>query len=583
MFSVFNNKTKITALLIAAFTVIIYLSALNNGFVQWDDNFHVYENPYIKSLDLNFLKWMFSLQETVWIPLTRLSHALTYAVCGLDPMGYHLINIILHGSNTFLVIILVVRLVKSAKLTSSYISENALICGGITGIIFGIHPIHVESVAWVTERKDVLSLFFILLSLLHYMQFAAASVKRQRRIKYLLCLIFFAMALLSKPMAVTLPVILIIFDIYPLERLKLNKALRSQTNILMEKVPFFLLSLSVSLVTIIYFELYEIETIKLDAGLMERLLISVRALFFYPIKMLWPIDLTPIYPYPSNASLFSFEYLAILVLFISVNVFCIYKWKTQKVWAVVWAFYVITLLPVLGVIRYGYYAAAADRYTYLPGLGPSLLISIGIASIYGHISKSKMLRHAKTLFAGLLILTVCLLSILTIKQIKIWESSITLWSAQLEIYPENHLGHMNLATAYGTEGRHDEALETLNSAAEFYPSDPEIYFNRGVTHGKLGAHQKVVEDLKTAISLHPNAHYYNELGVAFGNLGIYDKAIESLSAAIEIEPQLAAPYFYRGIAYKKQGKNNLSLQDFRTAAGLGHERAQTYLNSIGIR
>ncbi len=583
MISTLKNKNTITALLVALFTFAVYLPVLRSGFVNWDDQLYVYENLHIRSLDMNFLKWMFSFQDTMWVPLTKLSHAINYALWGLNPAGHHFTNILLHSINTFLVVFLILRLIKMAgDKTPRFMAENAFICAALTGLIFGVHPIHVESVAWVTERKDVLSIFFVLLSLLQYLEFTSVSEAGQRRLAYIMSMIFFSAALLSKPIAVTLPLVLIILDIYPLERLRFKRGELSQIKVLMEKVPFILLSAAAAVTTLLFYKYGGIQVTITEGALTSRLLVSVQTLFFYIYKMLWPVNLAPMYPLSPDVSLFAIKHLLPLILFISFSVFCIYRWKSQKLWLSLWTFYIITLLPVLGIVNFGYFTAA-DRYTYLPGLAPAFLISVGLTYIYGQTLNNGKLESARKAFMVTIIIIICLISFLTIKQGEIWKSSITLWSAQLEIYPENHLGHMNLATAYGAEGRHSDVLEVLNRAAELYPSDPEIFFNRAVTHGKLGAHQKAVADLKTAVSLHPSAHYYNELGVAYGNLGIYDKAIENLNTALEMDPQMAGAYFFRGIAYKRQGMENLSIQDFRTAAGLGHERAQTYLNSIGIK
>ncbi|MBI4681930.1 MAG: tetratricopeptide repeat protein [Nitrospirae bacterium] len=591
MFLKNDTKIKVIALLIASLTFLVYLPALKNGFVNWDDQLNVYENPYIRALDLNLLKYMFSFQDTMWIPITRLSHALNYAVWGLDPMGHHLTNIVFHGFNTFLVVILVIRLMEKPGFSdpapgpgsdTAYI-KNTLIAGGLTGILFGIHPLRVESVAWVTERKDVLSCFFMLLSLLYYLKFVSISLKKKRRLYYVLSLVFFVMAMMSKPIAVTLPVILVILDIYPLESLNFKAGLKSGISVIKEKIPFLALSLTLSIVTLVSYESEGITVTKLDAGFIDRLLISVRTLCFYPVKILWPVNLAPMYPYPSKVSFFAMEYIAALILFLAISAFCVYKWKRNKIWSAVWLFYIATLLPVLGIIKFGYFAAA-DRYTYLPGLGPFLLISLGITSLYGYFSNKNLLQLRKYFLFTVFILTVCALSILTIQQIKIWESSISLWSAQINRFPDSHLGHMNLADAYVRDGNYQQAIVVFNKIEELYPSDPDNYFNRGIAYGTLGLHEKAIEDFKKAIKLsHQNAKYYNELGIAYGSLGNYLQAVDNLNEAVKLDPELAKAYYYRGMAYKSLGINNLFIVDFRRAAQLGHKKAQDYLSAAGIK
>ncbi|MBL7031984.1 MAG: hypothetical protein ISR97_02250, partial [Nitrospira sp.] len=203
-----DTKIKILALVIALLTVSVFLPALQYDFVNFDDNLVVYDNPNIRALDSKFFKYMLSFEHTMWTPLTRLSRAVDYAVWELDPTGHHLTNILLHGFNTFLAVILIIRLIGARAITPSSVLgkedtflRDALIAGGVTGLLFGIHPLRVESVVWVTERKDVLSGSFMLLTLVYYLKSSTVSVQKKIRIYYVLSLIFFAMALMSKPIA----------------------------------------------------------------------------------------------------------------------------------------------------------------------------------------------------------------------------------------------------------------------------------------------------------------------------------------------------------------------------------------------
>jgi hypothetical protein len=247
----------IVSLFISLITILVYLPALQNDFVNWDDDEYVYENPNIQHIGLQSIRWMFTtFHASNWHPLTWLSHAIDYAVWGLNPAGHHLTSIVLHGINTFLVVILIMLLLQLARdkyRTGVTIEENkqsfdtSIIAAAVTGLLFGLHPVHVESVVWVSERKDVLYSFFFLMSVLVYMQYTV-SVHTKRTLLYTLCLLFFILSLLSKPMAVTLPAVLIILDVYPLGRLEIgSKRLRI---IFMEKVPFVALGFASSFVTI---------------------------------------------------------------------------------------------------------------------------------------------------------------------------------------------------------------------------------------------------------------------------------------------------------------------------------------------
>ncbi len=245
-----TNKVRfLFAALIAFLTFIVYLPALRNGFVYWDDNLYVFENPDIRSLDLAFFRWaFFGFHVSNWHPLTWISHALDYALWGMNPLGHHLTSIILHAVNTALVVLLALKLLdivreKSEEKASALFLNNraVLIAAGVTGLLFGIHPVHVESVAWVSERKDLLCALFFLLSIMMYVNAvtrmghgAEGKTVPMRALLSALC--FFVLALLSKPMAVSLPIVLMILDWYPLNRMRSWKALWP---IGIEKLPFF--------------------------------------------------------------------------------------------------------------------------------------------------------------------------------------------------------------------------------------------------------------------------------------------------------------------------------------------------------
>jgi hypothetical protein len=370
---------------IALITFLVYLTALRNDFVNWDDDIYVYENPYIRSLNPAFFKWaFFNFHASYWSPLTWISHALDYAVWGLNPLGHHLTNNILHAANTFLVVLLVIRLLDAWKGRtihsglSSFVHERTmLIAAGTTGLLFGLHPVHVESVAWVAERKDLLCALFFLLSLIAYTKYASGADKepvnnnkapRFFNNYYLVTIGFFILALLSKPMAVTLPVVLLALDWYPFNRLRSPRAFRLA---LIEKLPFFALSLLSSMLTVLAANKGGAMELMETVSLSTRVLVGFRSLVAYLGKMLWPLNLVPYYPYPKDASPLSLEYFSAIVLVIGITAACMVMAKKQKLWLSVWGYYVVTLVPVLGIVQVGG-QAMADRFTYLPSLSPFL-------------------------------------------------------------------------------------------------------------------------------------------------------------------------------------------------------------------
>src|SRR4030043_367011 len=661
-FSLYKTKIWAVAFLVALLAILIYLPALKNGFVNWDDDLYVYENPYIQSIDFGFFKWMFTtFHASNWHPLTWLSHAIDYAIWGLNPVGHHLTSILFHGLNTFLVVILTIRLVNYAKYKSpsptlpdgrqagpfipgiapqsetgkglkhtptplSGGEYTPIIAGAITGILFGLHPIHVESVAWVAERKDVLYAFFFLLSLLSYLKYIPSQKQEStghsspitRHQWYSLCLLFFIPSLMSKPMAVTLPVVLLILDIYPLGRLDLKSAFASHHKVLIEKIPFLCLSLASSVITILAQKSGEAMASLEIHPLIERFLVGIRALCFYLIKMFRPIDLAPLYPYPAKVSFFTIEYTGSVILVLSITVFCIYSWKKQKIWPAAWAYYVVTLLPVLGIVMVGE-QAAADRYTYLPSLGPFLLIGVGSAQL---IEKSIHRKHNtifRKLSAIILMTTILLLlSNFTIKQTRIWRDSMTLWNSELRIFPDSaYKAFCNRGKAFADSGNYQKAMEDYEKAIKLNPFRPWAYVNRGIINKKLGNYQKAIEDYNMAIMIMPkyktayitrgtvheasgnyqqaiedydmaiktdpkDADAYYNRGISYKNIGSHQKAIQDFTVTIQMNPQHAKAYNSRGNIYLKSGNYQNALNDFQTAARLGNKIAQDYLKSKEI-
>jgi hypothetical protein len=384
-----------------------------------------------------------------WHPLAWLSHALDYAVWGLNPMGHHLTSIILHGLNTFLVVIICFLFIDYGKKNKeiTFLQDNkegflktALTGGVLTGLFFGLHPLHVESVAWVSERKDVLYAFFYLLSILMYVQYVKSRTQRKKL--YSFCILLFILSFMSKPMAVSFPFVLIILDVYPFQRLSFKHALTTERFVLLEKVPFVLLSALSSILTITAQQTGGgLKSLVLHP-LQDRILVALRALGFYLYKIFWPTGLVPLYPYPLEISFLNTQVMGSFIVVTAITVLCILQWKTRKVFAATWTYYVVTLFPVLGLVQVGS-QAAADRYMYLPSLGPFLFIALACVVLYEKVTaKKKYPRFIKGCGLFLCLLITCILSYLTIQQIQIWKNSTILWKTEIEQFPERFQHHM---------------------------------------------------------------------------------------------------------------------------------------------
>ncbi len=589
-----SNATPLNLVIIAALvaivTFIVFLPALQNKFINWDDDSYVYENPYIRSLDFRLLKWSFTDTRLMWDPLTKISHALVYALWGLNPAGHHLVNVLLHVLNTFLVVVLIISLVRHfhgveqrnfsfEKSRSFYL--KAAVAGSVTGLLFGLHPLHVESVAWVTERKDVLYSFFFLLSLLFYLRYASVSLNKQRSLYYGICLLFFLFALLSKAMAVTLPAILLILDVYPLRRFKVEASLKSQLKLLIEKIPFFGLSFIYTIMTMVAYTGHSILEPLEKYPFAQRIWGSFHELIFYLYKMVFPVKLVPLYPYPSTISFLSPEYAGSFIAVVVITAFCVYLWrKNRQVYLTVWIFYIVTLLPVLGIIQVGK-TAGADRYTYLPSIGPFLLIGLATATIYDKVTGVKQWRSmAKMTAVVVAVAALISLSYLTIRQIGVWKDSIVLWNYVTEKETGRiHIAYNNLGNAYLSNRLLDKAIEQYQTALRLKPDYAKAHNNLGNAYQFKGLFDQAIEQYQAALRLmpdYPEAH--NNLGVTYLSQGLFDKAIEQYETALRLKPDFTRAHYNLGLAYQSKGLFDKAIEQYQAALRLKPDFTEAYKN-----
>lgn len=468
------QNIRIIFIFLAVFfiTFFCYQNTLNNGFV-WDDISYIVENTYITRLSWDNIYWMFTnFYISNWHPLTWLSLAFDYALFGHTPWGYHLSNMILHSLNSVLVFVLSAVLIKiknSSRLKISFsdilADKRLLLASWIAAVLFGIHPQHVESVAWITERKDVLSMFFILLTLLTYIAYAKTSARRT--LYYILCLFLFTLALMAKPMAVTIPVVLLLLDVYPLQRTILTGTTSTIDNfycvswkfLLLEKLPFFLFSFFVIALTI----LAQTEAmVDLDRYSIEiRLLNTFNSIILYISKFLFPIYLHPFYGYKPDLSNIK-DYMPLIAFFL-ITAVCIYLWLKKNYYPlIIWLFYLITLSPVIGIIQVGL-QSSADRYAYLPTI-PFYIVVGSLVShlVYIPAQKTKLITQFSVLI--FLILVSGALFFKTQQQIPIWKNDLSFWNYVVHMDPENGRAQCNLGRAEYSFGRYANAIEHFGIA-----------------------------------------------------------------------------------------------------------------------
>jgi tetratricopeptide (TPR) repeat protein len=491
-----------------------------------------------------------------------------YALWGLEPLGHHLTSVIFHAFNTFLVFILAVRLSGYGEPGKMEISNGsagagrkALVVAFVTALLFGIHPLHVESVAWVSERKDVLSAFFFLLSVLSYLRYTSSRGSR-RSIFYGACLVLFIMALMSKPMAVTLPAVLLILDYYPLRRLNVDGGFKSARRLLMEKAPFFVLSLLSSLITLwAQHSGGSLKAIEVYP-LMERVLVALRAFAFYIYKMVLPVNLVPFYPYPKTIEFNTVEYKLSIILFIAATAFCLWSSKRERLFLAVWFYYVITLLPVVGIVQVGG-QAAADRYTYLPSLGPFVLAGLAAGAAFERSSK----KHLQALTVVFVLIISGILANKTVKQIAIWKDTITLWSYEIKLFPEKvPIAHNHLGNAYNKEGLTNEAKEELKLAIRLKPDLAEAHSNLGIVYYYKGLIDEAEEEYKIAIRYKPDlAGVHNNLGLIYEKKGDYERAMEEYKTEVALKSGFVETHYNLGNLYYKMGRIDEAIMEYREA------------------
>jgi hypothetical protein len=584
--SKYSNRYLVAGLTGLA-TFLVYLRALSNDFVNWDDGPYVLDNPHIRSFNSHLLRWAFTdFYESNWHPLTWISHAFDYLLWGLNPVGHHLTNSILHSLNAALVVLLAIRLLEAYRSGTEkpgpFSNERSIrIAAAGTALLFGLHPLHVESVAWVAERKDLLCALFFLLSLVSYVKYATGRSQTDALQKadrghlffagkhYFAALIFFSLALMSKPMAVTLPAVLLILDWFPLGRARSRSTWPA---LFLEKLPFVALA-AISAAITIRAQAAGGALSSLDRiPLATRLIVASKSVFAYLAHMVVPVDLIPFYPYPKNAPFLSFEHLVSVALLIGVTAVAIGAAKKHKLLFALWSYYLITLAPVLGIIQVGG-QAMADRYTYLPSLAPFLGIGVGAAKIWEQAERAQthrlLLKQACILAAGSALVV---LSVLTIRQIGIWKNGLALWNYEIKKEPAVPRAYNNRGLVYEQRGSFDLAIRDFETAIALDPLFTTAYNNRGMVFGKMGLYDKAIGDFKTAISLRPSyASAHNNLGVVYAKTGQLDSAFGEFNQTILLDEANGMAYYNRGLIHARSGRAQAAHEDFKKACDLGNE------------
>jgi protein O-mannosyl-transferase len=590
-----GHKSRIyVAILIGLLTFIIYLPALRNKLVNWDDDLYVTENFHIRSLNTSFFRWaFFSFYGSNWHPITWISHALDYAVWRSNPVGHHLTSILLHAINTSLVVLLTAQMLTVRKesttdpLKETFLTERViLIILAVTGVFFGLHPVHVESVAWVSERKDLLCALFSLLTMLSYTTGIRRELQLTNRFglsnrRYLFTLGLFLLALMSKPMAVTLPLVLLILDWYPIQRIASFKTFLAAC---VEKIPFFALSILSSLTTLLAQSsggsIVSVQSVPLPT----RVLVGIRAIVAYLGSIVVPTDLLPFYPYPRNVSLFLPEYALSLFFAVAATALAFFIVKREKLYLAAGAYYLVTLFPVLGVVQVGG-QFMADRFLYLPSLSLFVILGVMTAWIWRTAGRIKWKIPMAQLFCPLgAMFLLATLSYATIAQISVWKTSIGLWSTVIRTQRDPApLAYYNRGQAFMDINQVENAIRDYSAAITLNPFYQEAVYNRGIAYEKIGAYDLALRDYDKALELNPsNYQALNNRGILYGKYGSYDLSIECFNRALAINPRYPESYFNRGLTFSLIGKFRDAMEDFNRTIDLNPQFAQAYFQRGNI-
>lgn len=535
-------------LIVGLSTAIAFLPALRNGFV-WDDEANLLNNSLYRGLDWSRLKWMATtFHMGPYQPLSWLTLGLDYVIWGMNPTGYHLTNLLLHVANALLMYWLALRLLRLGTAHES--SDTTLRLGAAcAALVFSLHPLRVESVAWITERRDVLSGFFFLGTILAYLRFNEFRTDRRRW--YALSLASYACSLLSKATGVSLPILLVVLDLYPLRRATvLGENSRAMWRpLLIEKVPYAALALTAAVVAPIAQATAGALVPLQSRGIPVRLLQATYGVGFYIWKTLIPVNLSPFYRFPSNSDLLWRGALVSGCAVVVISGITMRTLRRYPALLAVWFSYLVMLLPVLGLIPAGD-QIAADRYTYLPCLALALAAGAGFAHINARVGAGG--RRMMLLISGGAFMA---LSALTWKQIGAWRTSTSLWSHTLSIDPDSYLAHTNLGIALEENGSRDEAASHYTKAIENNPSYARAYENFGNLRMSQGQMAEATNLLERAAQLEPNnAKVYYNLANALYKDGQLEAAIAHYKKAIELNHRYAEAFLNLACALHDQGR-----------------------------
>jgi tetratricopeptide (TPR) repeat protein len=557
-----TRRTKwLLCALLGAAVLAVYGPALHGGFVNYDDPAYVTENWHVQhGFNAQSVRWAFTTDTASnWHPLTWLSHILDCQLYGLHPAGHHLTSLLWHAANSVLLLLLLNRL------------TGALWPSAFVAAMFALHPLRVESVAWISERKDVLSAFFWVLTVGAYVRFAESlqAQSSNRKFFYALALVFFALGLMAKPMLVTLPFVLLLLDYWPLGRLEFGP--KFSRRLILEKIPFFVLAAGSGLVTFL------VQDRTGAVASLSRLSLGMRlenvpvAYTRYLTKNFWPADLASFYPYvgwPAG------EIIGAVALLAGITALALWRARSAPYLAVGWFWFLGVLVPTIGLVQVGG-QSLADRYSYLASIGLWIMVAWGLHDL---ASRRPFLRAAMTMAAGL---AAVLFALLAWRQTGVYQDSGTLWEATLRSYPNSLMAHNLLSRWCIEKGQWDQALEHCCKALAILPNDPAVHDDLSRIYLHQGKVDEAIAEGLQSIQAQPRSEDNRQtLARAYLEKGDFAAAAASCKEAIRIQPSAPEAWCNLGYALLQQGEVSEATAAYQRALKLNPDAALAH-NDLG--
>ncbi len=552
-----SHRSLILCLLLVTCTLVVYNSVNQNGFVNYDDDVYVTANRHVQTgLNWGTICWAFSTFDAAnWHPLTWISHAFDYQVFKLNPAGHHYTNVLLHCVNVVLLFLLLV------EATQQWWPSL------IAAAIFAVHPLNVESVAWVAERKNVLSMLFLLLALWAYQRYAA----KPSIAAYSAVFLLFACGFMAKPQVITLPFLLLLWDYWPLRRLQFGspqtgsaeESVRPLGRLILEKMPLLALSVASAVVTLAAQQAGGAVRTAVEYPTAVRIENAIGAYFDYVGRLLWPLRLAPMYPHPGD-SLRAWQ-IGIATLFVIAVSVLVIRFRGKRYLIVGWFWFLGALVPMIGLIQVGQ-QATADRYMYLPMIGLVLMLCWGLADWAGE-RKTRIVALISVVAVALTVL-----GALTYRQVGFWHDSETLWTHAVAATKDNYVAHINLGETFLNQQRTEEAAVHFRAAIQIRPGDPVAHLNLGTCERRNRNFGPALQEDQAVLRLTSDkslrTYAFVNLGSDYRRLKDYARARENYEAALQLTPETARAFVGLGVLAEKSSEFDEAAKNYSRAVEL---------------